>query len=328
MPLAFVQAEYLETRLSGKILLSVEENGEAWYLNPANQRRYFLGRPLDAFNVMRELSLGISDVDFNNIKDNVPDRFLGLILLKTEDSGRAYYVSPDDRELYYLGRPKDAFDVMRNLGLGITKDDLTKLIIYSEDELIQGDISYNVPFTVQSPATEWHRPVFQDGCEEASALMAVYWARNKVFETKVTPQLIIDISEWEEDRFDEFRDISTNDTAIMIREYFNYINIEVFTIDSVNELIDILKQGVIIAQMNGKKLGNIYFTVPGPENHMLVIKGYDFDNRSFITNDPGTRRGESYIYEEDILFEAIRDYPTGYHFPNDTISKKVILIKK
>ena len=76
------------------------------------------------------------------------------------------------------------------------------------------------------------------------------------------------------------------------------------------------------------KLGNIYFTAPGPENHMLLIKGYNFNDKSFTTNDPGTRRGEGYTYDENVLFEAIRDYPTGYHLPNDIILKKVILIKK
>lgn len=39
----------------GKILLQVEENGEAWYVNPGDGKRYFLGRPADAFRVMRDI---------------------------------------------------------------------------------------------------------------------------------------------------------------------------------------------------------------------------------------------------------------------------------
>ena len=326
--LSFLQAETIEQKLSGKILLSVEENGEAWYINPNNNRRYFLGRPADAFELMRELSLGISNSDFNNIENAVPIRFSGMILLKTEDFGRAYYVNPDDLKLHFLGRPTDAFNIMRNIGLGISREDLLKIVIYSKDELIQNDISYDVPFAVQSPVAEWHRPVFQDGCEEASALMAVSWARNEEFESLTTRQSILDISAWEEDRFGEFRDISTDDTVVMIKEYFEYDNAEVFTVNNVDELISLLKKGVVIAQMNGQKLGNIYFTLPGPKNHMLVITGYDYFDKIFTTNDPGTRRGENYIYNENILFEAIRDYPTGYHLPNNEIVKKVILVKK
>jgi len=53
---------------AGKILLQVESKGEAWYVNPDDNKRYFLGRPADAFNVMRSLGLGISNNDLNNIK--------------------------------------------------------------------------------------------------------------------------------------------------------------------------------------------------------------------------------------------------------------------
>ncbi|HMB66120.1 MAG TPA: hypothetical protein VKO42_04540, partial [Patescibacteria group bacterium] len=49
--------------LSGRIVLNVEENGEAWYVYPDTNKRYFLGRPADAFEIMRELGLGIAEKD-------------------------------------------------------------------------------------------------------------------------------------------------------------------------------------------------------------------------------------------------------------------------
>lgn len=60
-------ADSLASRLSGKILLQVEGNGEAWYINPANQQRYFMGRPEDAFALMRKLGLGISNSNLEQI---------------------------------------------------------------------------------------------------------------------------------------------------------------------------------------------------------------------------------------------------------------------
>ena len=36
----------------GRIVLQVENNGEAWYINPADLKRYYLGRPQDAFDIM------------------------------------------------------------------------------------------------------------------------------------------------------------------------------------------------------------------------------------------------------------------------------------
>ncbi len=119
----------LAGKLRGRILLQVESNGEGWYINPENSKRYFLGRPADAFNVMRELGLGISNKDFDSFKGVAPKRLSGRILLKVEDSGKAYYVNPVDLKMYFLGRPSDAFKVMRNLGLGISNKDINKIYI-------------------------------------------------------------------------------------------------------------------------------------------------------------------------------------------------------
>jgi len=55
------------TRLSGKILLAVEQHGEAYYINPDNLKGYYLGRPIDALKLMRELSLGITNTNLNTI---------------------------------------------------------------------------------------------------------------------------------------------------------------------------------------------------------------------------------------------------------------------
>ena len=53
--------------LLGKILLQTENNGEAWYLNPIDNKRYYLGRPEEAFAIMQSLSLGITNLDLNQI---------------------------------------------------------------------------------------------------------------------------------------------------------------------------------------------------------------------------------------------------------------------
>jgi hypothetical protein len=53
---------------AGKIFLQTENKGEAWYVNPKDFKRYFLGRPADAFAVMGALGLGISNSDLNQIK--------------------------------------------------------------------------------------------------------------------------------------------------------------------------------------------------------------------------------------------------------------------
>jgi hypothetical protein len=51
----------------GRIFLQVESRGEAWYVNPADTKRYYLGRPVDALSLMRALGLGISNADLSLI---------------------------------------------------------------------------------------------------------------------------------------------------------------------------------------------------------------------------------------------------------------------
>lgn len=120
----------LLSRLAGYILLQVEQNGEAWYVNPVNHQRYYLGRPQDAFNIMRDLGLGIKHQELvNYLNTQFPQRLAGRILIDVEANGEAYYIYPKDLQGYYLGRPQDAFAIMRNLGLGITDNDLGKIQI-------------------------------------------------------------------------------------------------------------------------------------------------------------------------------------------------------
>ncbi|PKM91428.1 hypothetical protein CVU82_02425 [Candidatus Falkowbacteria bacterium HGW-Falkowbacteria-1] len=123
-----VDAATLAQRLSGRIVLQVEESGEAYYINTVDLKRYYLGRPADAFSVMRFFGLGATNSDINNfLKNGARSNLSGKILLQVQDKGQAYYVNPVNLRLYYLGRPTDAFNVMRQLGLGIKNSDLNQI---------------------------------------------------------------------------------------------------------------------------------------------------------------------------------------------------------
>jgi chitodextrinase len=111
---------------AGKICLQVESKGQAWYINPTESKRYYLGRPDDAFSVMRRLGLGVKHEVITKTK-LYPARLVGKILIDTENKGKAYYINPKDRNAYYLGRPADAFNIMRRLGVGMTDKDLDKI---------------------------------------------------------------------------------------------------------------------------------------------------------------------------------------------------------
>lgn len=326
-----LEAQALADKLVGRILLQVEDNGEAWYIYPKNYRRYYLGRPRDAFNVMRNLGLGAkSDIIGKNI---FPSNLAGMILLDVEKNGETYYIDPLTLKKHYLGRPDDAFLIMRQLGLGIKNNDLN-LISRGDIDAVELNFhsSYleNVPFTSQAPYFDWADKRQQDGCEEASALMAVKWAREEDLNKNEALQEILKASDYLKDTYGEYRDISINDANLWIlNDYFNYRNTKVLLDVTVKDIIDELGKGnLVIAPFNGQLLNNPHFTGAGPERHMLVIRGYDAKEDVFITNDPGTRYGENYKYSTDILFNAIRDYATGYHKAINEVRKNIIIISK
>ncbi|MFH1255246.1 MAG: hypothetical protein V1667_02140 [bacterium] len=125
-PRSVFAEENLSRRLSGYILLQVQSRGEAWYMYPNDQKKYYLSRPSDAFGIMRDLSLGAAH-EFIAGHVVYPDYVSGKILLDVEKNGEAYYIYPKNKKAYYLGRPQDAFNIMRDLGLGITDENLNKI---------------------------------------------------------------------------------------------------------------------------------------------------------------------------------------------------------
>ena len=324
LPLTVSANSNLSNKLSGRILINVEKNGEAWYVNPNNLNRYYLGRPNDAFLIMKELSLGISNDNFNSLKGYASKNLSGKILLKVEDLGKAYYVNPQDLTLHYLGKPLDAFNIMKKLGLGITTNNLEKITQFNPKAVY---INHNVPWTSQAPFAEWNNDMFQDGCEEASIIMAMAWVDNKDLTAELAKKQIIDLSLFQSENLNTYHDRSIKDTKDLLITYYKYNNITYQQNVTSTDIINYLTNGsIIIAPMNGQLLNNAYFHPPGPINHMLVITGYDESKNQFITNDPGTKKGHEYRYPLQTLMNALRDYPTGHNEPNNSINKDILVI--
>lgn len=121
-------AQAATLNLNGRILLQVQDLGQAWYVNPLNGERYYLGRPIDAFNLMRTFGLGVSNNDLSGfLRNGSPVYLSGRILLQVQDKGQAYYIDPVSLKLFFLGSPTNAFEVIRQKGLGITNVDLARI---------------------------------------------------------------------------------------------------------------------------------------------------------------------------------------------------------
>lgn len=191
-------------------------------------------------------------------------------------------------------------------------------------------ILLDVPFTPQAPFYEWSNPRLSNGCEEASALMAISWVRGTTITPEIAKKEIMAISDYELANHGTFLDTSSQDTADWIfRGYYGYQNVELSYDISVEDIKNELsKDNLVIVPVNGQELHNPYYTPPGPLRHKVVITGYDPDNKEFITNDPGTIHGKSYRYKEEILFGAIHDYLTGNDLPLPPKRTAMIVVGK
>ena len=174
-----------------------------------------------------------------------------------------------------------------------------------------------VPFLVQAPFGNWKEPDFQNACEEASMVMAMSWAEGeKTISPTEAQKRILAIIAFENKTFGYSTDTNAFDMEKVFQQYFKYKNILVKEDITLAEIKTEIQAGnLVIVPAFGRALKNPNFTAPGPIAHMLVIIGYDPITKEFITNDPGTRKGAGYHYNETLLFEAIWEYPSGKSDP-------------
>ncbi|KKP38368.1 MAG: hypothetical protein UR28_C0017G0016 [Candidatus Peregrinibacteria bacterium GW2011_GWF2_33_10] len=190
-------------------------------------------------------------------------------------------------------------------------------------------IIHNVPFAAQAALGNWEDERQADGCEEASTLMAMMWIKNFNLTKEEAKTMIIKISDYEKNTYGSYVDTSIEDSAKRIIEgYFGYKNYKLIYDFDLQTLINKIYDGnIIILPVNGNKLANPHFRIPGPVKHMLVLVGYDPETKKFITNDPGTKFGQQYKYDEQHLYDVIKNYQTTNH--NESLTdKSAILLKK
>jgi len=131
---------------------------------------------------------------------------------------------------------------------------------------------------------------------------------------------LIDLSTWESENGYSL-DVNVEELAAIVEDYYGHKTAVSDEVTFENIAAQIAAGNPVIVPAAGRKLGNPYFSGEGPWYHMLVITGYD--NRYFYTNDPGTRRGDDYKYEHDVVLNAVHDW-TGVKEEIET-GRKVML---
>lgn len=174
------QALDLATKLSGKIVLQVESRGEAWYINPKDKKRYYLGKPEDAYSLMKKLSVGISEKEFSSWNKGAPAWAVGGLYIRPQSHGEAYYVD-FNRRWNYLGRPTDAWQLFRNKGLGISNSDLAKIPSANIQSTQTAQASVVVSDYASTFSWKYKNEDFKLSFPLKSSLNSAYAASTKVF---------------------------------------------------------------------------------------------------------------------------------------------------
>jgi len=171
------------------------------------------------------------------------------------------------------------------------------------------EVNLAVPFAPQAPHANWDQP-YQDACEEAAVIMVARYITGKSLNADIMDREILKMVAWEEKNLGFYIDTNVAETARLVHDYYPGLQARASYDITVLDIITELQSGnAVVVLANGQTLGNPYYTAPGPEKHALVIRGYT--NGKFITNDPGTKRGEGYVYTTQQLFKAIVDYDGG-----------------
>lgn len=174
------------------------------------------------------------------------------------------------------------------------------------------EINLAVPFTPQAPYANWELP-YQEACEEASVYMVHEYYQGTPggrIAAETADAVLLQIVDYEKVLFGDYLDTTAAQTATLAEQMYGYERVELIENPTVEQIKEQVAAGrPVIVPAAGQQLRNPFFTQPGPLYHMLVIRGYT--GNSFITNDPGTRRGEGYTYSFETIMNAMHDWNGG-----------------
>lgn len=195
-----------------------------------------------------------------------------------------------------------------------------------------GGVDLPIPFTSQAPLEEWD-PLHQEACEEAAVLMVIeYLSSGRISGAPLSfaagqpgdreNALLLDPTEAEAALQELVRinaevlaypvDQTAEQIVELIQEIAPELTARVIVNPTIADLKGELRAGhPIIVPAAGRRLGNPFYRRPGPLYHALVLRGYVHGQGEdlFIVNDPGTKRGEGYVYRPETILEAMHEWP-------------------
>ena len=177
-------------------------------------------------------------------------------------------------------------------------------------------VNLDVPFTSQAPYAVWDEHA-KEACEEASVTMAQWYAQGRKgsqttqYNNLIPPDYMDgqthDLIDWQQNTFGYYEDTNTEETLRMLTEKLGVKNAR--TITDVSEESfkrELIRGNILVVPVAGQLLKNPFFQGDGPAYHKIVVRGYN--EKGFITNEPGISKGEGYVYSAEMLINAVHDW--------------------
>ncbi len=193
----------------------------------------------------------------------------------------------------------------RNTNVAVT----TNTSLNTNAVVAPAELNLAAPFTTQAPDANWDAE-HEEFCEEASVLMAARALQGRAIKDSADAEAALQtLQQWEIDTFGYFESTTAVEIAQLVTDFYG-LSAELVVDPTVSQLKSILASGkFIVVPAAGRELHNPNFKQPGPLYHALLLKGYTAT--TFITNDPGTRKGQNYTYPTDVLMQSIHDWNGG-----------------
>lgn len=148
-PDMLVYNQNIINRVKGKIILQVENRGQAWYVHPDYEKRYYMKDGETAYNMMRYFGLGITNADIANIERNL--RVYGSDIYRLTSEG-VYF----GQNTMLAGADSATFEFVEkatsgSVNLFYAKDEFN---VYVNDTLIED--AYAATFEVIEPTNRFY----------------------------------------------------------------------------------------------------------------------------------------------------------------------------
>ena len=118
----------LASRLSGRLLIQTQTKGQLWYINPIDNKRYYLGKENEAFRFIQKVAVSTSSeqvLSYEFFDKKYPSSLGGYFL-----SGLSQdycYIDPRFLNSHCFNNVEEAYKTIKERALGVSNDDLRSI---------------------------------------------------------------------------------------------------------------------------------------------------------------------------------------------------------